>query len=244
MEPGTKLICLGDINGRLSKIEPNIGTDTNGQMVENWSVDLDLNHLNIHEKCEGKYTFSSLNGKSAIDHVLVNNNLMEDFIGMHIDENRVLLDISDHCLTRIWFKIKNKNGNTKWKKTSSKTIEWVSKDEKSLKKFETAFETQIGKKTSFKKCMNKMKHILNYTMRKKKKIKTGKRGKNLVLAAVWVDEELRKNIKLRSYYSREWNKAKKNKNLPDIIEEYKKKYHKQKKITTIMSSNKKKPMGR
>ena len=89
-----------------------------------------------------------------------------------------------------------------------------------------------------------MKYTLNYTMRKKKKIKTGKRGKNLVLAAVWVDEELRKNIKLRSYYSREWNKAKKNKNLPDIIEEYKKKYHKQKKITTIMSSNKKKSMRR
>ena len=124
-------------------------------------------------------------------------------------------------------------------KTSSKTIEWVSKDEKSLKKFETAFETQIGKKTSFKKCMNKMKHILNYTMRKKKKIKTGKRGNNLVLAAVWVDEELRNSIKLRSFYSRQWNKAKKNKNLPVIIEEYKKKYQKQKKITKTMCRNKK-----
>ena len=61
----------------------------------------------------------------------------------------------------------------------------------------------------------------------------------MVLAAVWVNKELRNNIKLRSYYSREWNKAKRNKNPPVIIEEYKKKYHKQKKITTIMSSNKK-----
>merc|ERR1712179_758557 len=137
------------------------------------------------------------------------------------------------CLTRVWFKIKNKNGNTDWKKTNSKTIDWVSKDEKSLKKFEAAFETQIGKKISFKKCMNKMKYTLNYTMRKKKKIKTGKRGNNLILAAVWVDEELRNNIKLRSYYSRQWNKAKKNKNLPVIIEEYKKKYQKQKKIKTM-----------
>merc|ERR1711909_22955 len=122
VEPDVKLICLEDFNGRLTKIEPNIVTDTNGQMVENWSIDLDLHHLNIHEKCEGKYTFSSLNGKSAIDHVLINNNMMEDFIGMHIDENRLLLNISDHCLTRVWFKIKNKNGNTKCKKLAQKLL--------------------------------------------------------------------------------------------------------------------------
>ena len=167
---------------------------------------------------------------------------MEDFIGMHIDEDRLLLDISDHNLTRVWFTIKNKK--TMWKKTNpKKTIEWVGKDEKSLKKFETAFETQIGKKTSFKKCIDKIKYTLNYTMRKNKKIKTGKINNKLILAAVWIDEELRNNIKLRSSYSRQWNKAKKNKEQPDITEEYKKKYLKQKKITKIMCNNKKKPMG-
>ena len=118
VEPDVKLICLGDFNGRLTKIEPNIVTDTNGQMVENWSIDLDLNHLNIHEKCEGKYTFSSLNGRSAIDHVLINGNLMKDFIGMYIDEDRLLLDISDHNLIRVWFTMKYKK--TIWKKITQK----------------------------------------------------------------------------------------------------------------------------
>ena len=118
VEPDVKLICLGDFNGRLTKIEPNIVTDTNGQMVENWSIDLDLHHLNIHEKCEGKYTFSSLNGKSAIDHVLINGNLMKDFIGMYIDEDRLLLDISDHNLIRVWFTMKYKK--TIWKKITQK----------------------------------------------------------------------------------------------------------------------------
>merc|ERR1712179_280553 len=96
-------------------------------------------------------TFNSLNGKSAIDHVLINDTLLEKFLGMHIDEDRMLLDISDHCLTRIWFKVKNYNEKTDWKKTNSKTINWVSKDEKSLKKFEVAFEPQTGKKISFRK---------------------------------------------------------------------------------------------
>jgi len=150
VEPGTKVICLGDINGRLTKIEPNIKTDINGKMVEDWTLNFDLHHLNTHEKCKGTYTFNSLNGKSAIDHVLINDTLLEKFLGMHIDEDRMLLDISDHCLTRIWFKVKNYNEKTDWKKTNSKTINWVSKDEKSLKKFEVAFEPQTGKKYPLK----------------------------------------------------------------------------------------------
>merc|ERR1712105_558180 len=171
VEPDVKLICLGDFNGRLKKIEPNIITDANGQMIENWSIDKDLQHLNIHENCEGKYTFTSPNGKSAIDHVLVNNNLMNDFIGMFIDEGRIQLNISDHNLIRVWFTMKHKN--TKWKNNSSKkTIRWVGKDSESLTKFEKAFENQIGKKTSFKRCIDKMKYTLNHTMRKRKKIKT------------------------------------------------------------------------
>ena len=76
------------------------------------------------------------------------------------------------------------------KKNNSKVIKWVGKDEKSLKKFETAFIPQVGKKISFKKCMNKMKTTLNTTMRNRNKIKVGGKGKNKMLAAEWVDEEL------------------------------------------------------
>ena len=72
-----------------------------------------------------------------------------------------------------------------------------------------------------------MKYTLNHTMRKRKKIKTGRKGKNMLLAAAWVDEELRSNIKLRSCYSREWNKARKNNSPPEIIEQCRKRYLKQ-----------------
>merc|ERR1712030_134577 len=134
---------------------------------------------------------------------------------------------------RVWFTMKN--NNTKWKKTNpKKTIEWVGKDEKSLKKFETAFEAQIGKKTSFKKCIDKIKYTVNHTLRKKKKI-----SNKLILAAVWMDEELRNSIKLRSFYSKQFNIAKKNKNLPDRTADYKMKYLKQKRITKTMCSNNK-----
>ena len=77
VEPGTSLICLGDFNGRLSRLEPEVMTDINGRMLEDWTVNLDLNHLNITEQCTGTYTFCRKNGKSAIDHVLVNGTLLE-----------------------------------------------------------------------------------------------------------------------------------------------------------------------
>ena len=36
VEPDVSLICLGDLNGRLKNLEPNIETDVNWLMIENW----------------------------------------------------------------------------------------------------------------------------------------------------------------------------------------------------------------
>ena len=35
--PEVLLICLGDLNGRLKSLEPQIETDSNGKMVEEWT---------------------------------------------------------------------------------------------------------------------------------------------------------------------------------------------------------------
>merc|ERR1711874_360263 len=113
----------------------------------------------------------------------------------------------------------------------------TSKDEESLVSFENAL-TQIGKKISFRGCMGKMKKTLNSTMRGKKKIKLGDK-KNKMLAAEWVDEELIRNIRLRTYYSSVWRIARKNKSPPEIIEKYKERYLKQQHLTSIMSGDKK-----
>ena len=98
VDPDVALICLGDINGRLKKLEPHIDTDNNGKMIEEWSINYNLHHLNQSEKCVGKYTFHSNKGRSAIYHILVNDRMVEDFRGMHVDEEKILLNISDHCL--------------------------------------------------------------------------------------------------------------------------------------------------
>merc|ERR1712121_377638 len=58
VDPDVSLICLGDLNGRLTKLKPNIETDANGEMIGKWSITYNLNHLNQSEDCEGIYTFN------------------------------------------------------------------------------------------------------------------------------------------------------------------------------------------
>jgi len=152
VEPDVALICLSDINGRLRRLEPGIATDTNGKMLEEWTLKFDLHHLNLTDNCKGTYTFNSNKGRSAIDHILVNNLLFENYKGMHIDENKLLLNISDHCLVRAWFRLGTNEEKTNWKKAKTKEIQWIGKDEKSLMKFEAAFIPLIGKSTTFKGC--------------------------------------------------------------------------------------------
>merc|ERR1711874_514824 len=120
-----------------TKLEPNIITDVNGKMLEEWTSNFSLHHLNLTEKCIGTYTFNRNKGKSAIDHILVNNKMFAHYKGMQIDEEKIILNISDHYLVRAWFKL-GTNKKVEWKKAKTKEIQWIKKDEESFKKFEEA----------------------------------------------------------------------------------------------------------
>merc|ERR1711874_718770 len=203
VEADTSPIVLGDFNGRLTKLEPTIATDANGKMLEKWTEKLDVYHLNTFDSCNGTYTFQSLNGKSAIDHVLTNKTLLNKHISMHIDEEKTMLNISDHNLVRVWFQLGNNNIRPNWKKKTLKEITWISRDEDRLTQCATSFKSKIGKKISFKKCIEKIKTSVNSTMKKRKKIRPGGKKEMKLLAAEWVDRELIENVKLRSKLNRE-----------------------------------------
>ena len=46
---------------------------------------------------------------------MVNEVMFENYKGIHVDEGMIVLDISDHCLVRAWFKLGTIN-RTNWKK--------------------------------------------------------------------------------------------------------------------------------
>ena len=154
--------------------------------------------------------------KSAIDHILVNDRLVEDFKGMFIDEEKELLNISDHCLVRAWFKV-GPQPKTNWKKPEFKEIEWIKKDVDSLKEFEKDLLPKLGKKTSFDGLMRKIKTSQNKVLKKKKRIRIGRRGNKKVTAAEWVDIELIENIKLRSKLSRRWRISRKQEKPKEVL---------------------------
>merc|ERR1711874_702680 len=98
---------------------------------------------------------------------------------------------------------------------------------------------KIGKKNSFDGFMKKVKTSKDKILRKRKRIRTGKRGNKKVTAAEWVDIELIDNINLRSRLSRRWGIARKQGEPPEVLELYEKEYKEQQKKTLIMSGGKK-----
>ena len=240
VDPDISLILLGDMNGRLVELEPGIRSDANGIMIKTWTNSKDLIHLNTKDTCIGRYTFDSLNGKSAIDHVLVNGCMEKYYIGMWIDEEKTMLDISDHNLVRVWFKVGNDNYRGK-KRRPLKRATWISRNPINILRCVGNFKASIGRRHGFKECMGKLKTSVSQTMKRTKLQRPGRKWQT-IKAAPWVDKELRDNVDLRSKYSREWRYARKE-GEQGKIEMCKEKYFKQKEITGIMVGNKKKWMG-
>ena len=158
---------------------------------------------------------------------------------MHIDENKTLISISENNLVRAWFKI-GLSSKPRWMKTKPKIITVIKKDEESLNQCREVLRKHIGKSTSFNLFLRKLKITVNQTLKKRKKIKVGKKGNKIIRAVEWVDLELIENIKLRMKLNRNWRYSRKE-NQPAIIqEEFREKYEAQKRITSALAGKKEK----
>merc|ERR1711874_124890 len=207
--------------------------------IEKWTEQMDMHHLNYTEECVGTYTFESPNGRSAIDHVLVNNTLQEKYIGMYINEDRNMLNISDHNLVRTWFKINPEHSRPKWKKTTKKCIKWISRDEDRLVRCAESFKKKIVKKYSFRRCMNKLKSSIDENLRRRETVKLAGKGQIKLISAPWVDSALIENIKLRTKLNKDWRMARRRGEPERILNIFKERYMKQKRITALMTGDKK-----
>merc|ERR1712082_517206 len=117
--------------------------------------------------------------------------------GMWIDEDKTMLDISDHNLVRAWFKIGIIKTQKQVKKKRNEIV-WISREKVKIDQCVKNFKMKIGKKHSFKKCMSKIKSSVDCTMKKRLKKRHYGKKKIIMKAAPWVDAELLENIDLRS----------------------------------------------
>ena len=121
------LMILGDFNGHLELLEKERRTDENGRTVLSWLGNYNLTLLNADEKCDGTYTRTRGNQKSAIDWVLMNKEMYGWCERMEIDENKEILECSDHNLISITLNIRKCDKN-KFRKATWEEGEYYKKD--------------------------------------------------------------------------------------------------------------------
>ena len=235
VDPGTMLVCLGDFNARMRDLETKIRqSDENGKMIEEWTREKGLHHLNQQKNCTGVYTFGrTIKAKSAIDHVLVNDDMISKFKGMDIDEDRIQIDISDHNLIRAWFNIRH-DKQENWKGKRHETITYYKTDKESLGKMENELMQKIHTGTNFNKLMDRVELAQDKKLKQQKRIRIGKREDKYIKSAAWINEEILINQKLRQILNAKWRKARKNKKSKREIESLEKDYRMQQKSTSIL----------
>ena len=101
------LMILEDFNGHLELIGKR-KIDRNGEMVLDWLLEYDLILLNGDSKCVGQYTWGTQEQQNAIDFVLVNKEMHKHLSEMRIDEEKQVIDLSDHNLVTVVFKATKK----------------------------------------------------------------------------------------------------------------------------------------
>ena len=91
------VMLLGDFNAHVGFIGDQ-QLNRNGKIILDMMERFNLILLNGDERCDGKSTWQQGNKKSSIDHILVNEKMYNRFRGMKIDEDKEVLDFSDHNL--------------------------------------------------------------------------------------------------------------------------------------------------
>ena len=117
MEAGNEaLLIVGDFNGHLQGLGYQ-KQDENGDILADWMTKCDMILMNLQQECEGTYTWQRGEQRSVIDFVVTNRNGYELCQKMSIDEERDIMDISDHNLITITMQMQMEKPNFKCAKT-------------------------------------------------------------------------------------------------------------------------------
>lgn len=112
------LVCAGDYNAYLPQLDGK--ENDRGKLMVEFVQQYNLTIGNLTTFCEGKYTRIQGNQRSCLDYVLLNSSAMKLFKGMHIDEQKKIVDCSDHTL--ITCKLESKSRPVKTKKVTIKIV--------------------------------------------------------------------------------------------------------------------------
>ena len=148
----------------------------------------------------GETTREESGNKSAIDFVLVNRTMYNNFKSMMIDEDKTMYDLSDHCLIQVQLEMEGRKG--KHMKATEVINYYCVKDEMEeafIAYFEEMIENEdedISIETWESMIKISADNILKRKFIRKSDIISGE------TEHVWLTKEMKENIKRRQYYNR------------------------------------------
>ena len=119
------LMIMGDFNGHI-KWWDGKEDDKNGGMLLEWIQDYGLIMLNMDDRCIGKYTWSRGENKSVIDYMMVNSRVYDKFVGMEIDDEKLIYGDSDHHMMSMYLKMRDEREC--FRKERWEEVEFYTKD--------------------------------------------------------------------------------------------------------------------
>ena len=247
------IIILGDFNGHVGFLGPQ-RLDEKGHsllnLVEKWNLVM----LNGDQRCLGEITRVQGKQRSTID-VLVNQCAYNIFTKMEVDEDKKKFDLSDHCLIEVLFHGKENSSQTSrggvvtnnYYRTNNLDLKKLFLQKMEMNIIEEERKGRVIGQDAFETILkDKCEEVL------KKKItrrEYNNRNGQKKVEPVWMNEEIRKGIKIRKQYNRDKryaegerkeiieNKYKEQKNKVQMMIKKEKSEHK-KKITNEIKQEK------
>lgn len=205
-------LFLGDFNGHTGFLGTQ-DVNINGERVLNWIENKNLILLNGDPNCSGEITWESRDMKSAIDFIMMNQELYNRFMYMNIDEQKEKYDLSDHNVLSVLMQLSIEKC-----KYSNKVeeITYMKITEDTLEKYLLELESELRTSTvndieTFEKLI---KSISEKHMKRKIRRKTVQ-GKTVEVEPIWMTREIKMAMSKRRTYNKEKRK------LQNTSEEYK-----------------------
>ena len=217
-------LVLGDFNGHIAGLGYQRQNE-NGNIAVDLTNNFGLTLLNLDEACKGIYTWTRQEQKSAIDFVMANKSCYELFQRLVIDEEREILDISDHNVLTTVLKVRSSNVDFK-KGDKMITKTYFKTDEKSLEIFAVVMQEKLSMKEvkSFEELNELMKEVADTTLKAIYQRRESK--KHQVTEQPWITDQIRREIKKRRELNRRRRNTQSETETQNLRQEYLKQKHK------------------
>ena len=198
------IFMIGDMNAH-TNITIKDKVNQNGKKLLEWVDKYNLVMLNNDIECKGKYTWEARNSKTVIDYALMNEKMYSYFSQMMIDENKEIIDISDHMMIEIVLNTKN-DKNKITEHISDDREYYTSLNQEKIKTFVENFEERL--RNIEDQNLEKFDELIEELSDKllKTKIVKSRRKEKGKIEPIWLNKEIKNEIKNRKKY----NKLKRN----------------------------------